>query len=54
VRGHGRRYLIERGPTWAAELEAIVIDYLPQPPVWNSIPAAGVCCWLSDLAEQGR
>ena len=40
--------------TCLAELEAIVVDYLQQPSVWDSIPAAGACCWLSDLAEQGR
>ena len=40
--------------TCLAELEAIVVDYLQQPSVWDSIPAAGACCLLSDLAEQGR
>jgi hypothetical protein len=41
--GRGRRYIIERGLTSMAELEAIVADYLQQAAVWNAIPAEPVC-----------
>jgi hypothetical protein len=36
---HGRRYLIERGLTSMAELEAIVADYLLQAERWDAVPA---------------
>ena len=52
--GHGRRYVIERELTVMAELEAIVADYLKQAATWDAIPAAGPCCLLADLADQGR
>ena len=52
--GRGRRYIIERGLTSMAELEAIVADYLQQASTWDAIPAAGSCCLLADLREQGR
>jgi len=52
--GGGRRFLIERGLTCMAELEAIVADYLEQAAAWDTIPAAGPCCLLADLAEQNR
>ena len=38
---HGRRYLIERGLTSRAELDAVVADYLQQAAVLDAIPAAG-------------
>ena len=52
--GHGRRYIIERELTRMAELEAIVADYLQQAATWDQVPAAGPCCLLADLREQGR
>ena len=51
---HGRRYIIERELTRMGELEAIVADYLRQASAWDAIPAAGPCCLLADLREQGR
>jgi len=50
----GRRYLIERGLTVMAELEAIVSDYLQQATAWDTIPAAGPCCLLAERAERDR
>jgi hypothetical protein len=50
---HGRRYIIERELTVMAELEAIVADYVQQALTWDAIPAAGPCCLLADLREQG-
>ena len=52
--GEGRRYVIERELTAMAELEAIVTDYLQQADTWDAIPAAGPCCLLAELKEQGR
>jgi hypothetical protein len=52
--GNGRRYLIERGLTRMAELEAIVADYLQQAAAWDTTPAAGPCCLLAELAERDR
>ena len=52
--GEGRHYVIERELTSMAELEAIVADYLQQAATWDVIPAAGPCCLLADLQEQGR
>ena len=49
--GTGRRYIIERELTLMAELEAIVADYLEQAARWDTIPAAGPCCLLADLAH---
>ncbi len=49
--GRGRRYLIERGLTSMAELEAIVADYLEQAARWDAIPAAGPCCLAHQLIE---
>ena len=40
--GRGRRYIIERGLTSMAELEAIVADYLQQAAVWDAVPAEPV------------
>jgi hypothetical protein len=42
--GHGRRYLIERGLTAMAELEAVVADYLIQAERWDAVPVEP--CWL--------
>ena len=42
--GHGRRYLIERGLTAMAELEALVADYLAQAEHWDAVPVEP--CWL--------
>lgn len=51
---HGRRYLIERGLTSMAELEAIVVDYLGQAAAWDVIPAAGSCPLIAErLAGDG-
>jgi hypothetical protein len=47
--GRGRRYVIERGLTSIAELEAIVADYLQQAAIWNEIPAAGPCGVIAEL-----
>jgi hypothetical protein len=47
--GCGRRYIIERGMTSMAELEAIVADYLEQAAVWDAIPAEPV-----SLLEEAR
>jgi hypothetical protein len=52
--GEGRRYVIERELVTMAELEAIVTDYLQQAELWDAIPAAGPCCLLAELQEQGR
>ena len=38
----------------AAELEAIVADYLQQAARWDTIPAAGPCGLLADLAAHAR
>jgi hypothetical protein len=46
--------VIERELTTLAELEAIVADYLRQAATWDAIPAAGPCCLLAELREQGR
>ena len=47
--GRGRRYVIERGLTSRAELEAIVADYLQQAAIWDEIPAAGPCGLACEL-----
>ena len=52
--GTGRRYVIERELTVMAELEAIVADYLEQASRWDTVPAAGPCCLLADLAAHAR
>ena len=52
--GDGRHYVIERELTTMGELEALVADYLHQASTWDTIPAAGPCCLLADLQEQGR
>ena len=52
--GEGRHYVIERELTVMAELEAIVVDYLEQAARWDTIPAAGPCCLLADLAAHAR
>jgi hypothetical protein len=54
VCGEGRHYVIERELVTMAELEAIVADYLRQAETWGAVPAAGPCCLLADLQEQGR
>jgi hypothetical protein len=41
--GRGRRYLIERGIACAAELQAIVNDYVGQAAEWDGIPALPLC-----------
>ena len=43
VDGPGRRYVIERGLTSMAELQAIVADYLQQARRWDAPPAEPVC-----------
>jgi hypothetical protein len=40
--GRGRRYIIERGLTSMAELEAIVADYLQRAAAWDAVPAEPV------------
>lgn len=52
--GDGRRYIIERGLTAMAELEAVVADYLGQSRTWQVIPAAGSCSLLAEAQETGR
>jgi hypothetical protein len=52
--GHGRRYLIERGLTVMAELEAILAEYLQQAAAWNVIPAAGCCRLMAEMQEERR
>ena len=52
--GRGRRYVIERGLSRMAELEAIVADYLEQAAAWHTIPAAGPCFLLAQRAEQAQ
>lgn len=48
--GRGRRYLVERGLTSKAELDAIVADYIDQAARWDRIPI--VPAWLEDsIAE---
>jgi hypothetical protein len=42
--GRGRRYLIERGLTAMAELEAVVVDYLDEAERWDAVPVEP--CWL--------
>jgi hypothetical protein len=42
--GRGRRYVIERGLTAMAELEAVVADYLIQAERWDAVPVEP--CWL--------
>ena len=54
VSGEGRHYVIERELVTMAELEAIVTDYLQQAATWDAIPAAGPCCLVAELQEQGR
>jgi hypothetical protein len=54
ARGEGRHYVIKRELSTMAELEAIVADYLEQAATWNANPAAGPCCLLAELREQGR
>jgi hypothetical protein len=53
-RGRGRRYVIERGLTVMAELQAIVADYLEQAATWDTIPAAGAGYLLAELQERER
>ena len=50
VDGRGRRYVIERGLTSMAELEAIVADYLQQAARWDAPPAEPVCL-LNSVVE---
>jgi hypothetical protein len=52
--GHGRRYVIERGVSVRAELEAIVEDYLDQADRWQVIPAAGRSFSGSSTTSAGR
>jgi hypothetical protein len=41
--GRGRRYVIERGLTAMAELEALVADYVSEAERWDAVPV--VPCW---------
>ena len=50
--GRGRRYIVVRGLTSMAELEAIVADYLQQATAWDAVPAEPVC--LLELAGAPR
>jgi hypothetical protein len=50
VSERGRRYLIERGLTSMAEVEAIVADYVQEATRWDAIPAEPVC--LDQLAAR--
>jgi hypothetical protein len=43
--GRGRRYVIERGLTAMAELEAVVADYLAEAERWDAVPVEP--CWLA-------
>jgi hypothetical protein len=52
--GRGRRYVIERGLTVMAELEAIVADYVEQAAIWDVIPAAGSGALLAEATEAER
>jgi hypothetical protein len=45
AKGPGRRYLIERGLTVMAELEAVVVDYVVQAERWDAVPVEP--CWLA-------
>jgi hypothetical protein len=47
--GRGRRYLVERGLTSKAELDALVRDYLEQAARWNAVPV--VPPWLDTARE---
>lgn len=47
--GHGRRYLVERGLTSRAELDALVNDYLDQAARWDAVPV--VPAWLDTTSE---
>ena len=47
--GHGRHYLIERGLTRIAELDAVVADYLSQAELWDAVPVEA--CWLAQKLE---
>ena len=48
--GHGRHYLVERGLTRIAELDAVVADYLSQAEHWDSVPVEA--CWLAQKLEE--
>ncbi len=52
--GDGRRYVIERGLTCMAELEAIVADYLQQAGLWDAVPAAGPCGLVDEIEAMLR
>jgi hypothetical protein len=54
ARGRGRRYVIERGLTVMAELEAIVADYLEQAATWDTIPAVGAAYLQAEARERER
>lgn len=47
--GHGRRYLVERGLTSKAELDALVDDYLAQAARWDAVPV--LPAWLDTTQE---
>ena len=47
----GRHYLIERGLTVLAELQAVVDDYLDQSARWDTVPAAGPGFLTDDTGE---
>ena len=44
--GQGRHYLIERGLTTQAELNAVIADYLEQAHIWDTVPAEAA--WLRE------
>ena len=52
--GCGRRYVIERGLTVLAELEAIVADYLEQAAIWDVIPATGSGALMAEARDAHR
>lgn len=47
--GRGRRYLVERGLTSRAELDALVTDYLDQAARWDAVPV--IPAWLDTTPE---
>jgi hypothetical protein len=48
--GRGRHFLIERGLTVHAELQALLADYLAQAAEWDVVPAIP-CCLAGDEPE---
>ena len=52
--GRGRRYVIERGLSWMAELKAIVADYLQQAGFLDAVPAARPCGLVDEIEAMLR